>query len=40
MSINGAPPLAGVSSMTAEHNEVLNALKIKTPSHSQQLSLL
>ena len=40
VSINGAPPLAGVSSMTAEHNEVLNALKVKTPSHSQQLSLL
>ena len=40
VSINGASPLAGVSSMTAEHNEVLNALKIKTPSHSQQLSLL
>ena len=40
VSINGAPPLAGVSSMTAEHTEVLNALKVKTPSHSQQLSLL
>ena len=34
VSINGVPPLAGVSSMTAEHNEVLNALKIKIPSHS------
>lgn len=40
VSINGAPPLSGVSSMTTEHNEVLNALKVKTPSHSQQLSLL
>jgi transposase len=40
VSINGAPPLSGVSSMTAEHNEVLKALKVKIPSHSQQLSLL
>lgn len=40
VSINGAPPLSGVSSMTAEHNEVLKALKVKSPSHSQQLSLL
>ena len=40
VSINGAPPLSGVSSMTAEHNEVLKALKVKIPSHSHQLSLL
>ena len=40
VSINGAPPLCGVSCMTTEHNEVLKALKVKTPSHSQQLSLL
>ncbi len=40
VSINGAPPLSGVSSMTAEHSEVLKALKVKTPSQSQQLSLL
>ena len=40
VSINGAAPLSGVSSMTAEHSEMLKALKIKTPSQSQQLSLL
>ena len=40
VSINGALPLSGVSSMTAEHSEMLNALKVKTPSQSQQLSLL
>jgi transposase len=40
VSINGAPPLSGVSSMTAEHAEMLKALKVKTPSQSQQLSLL
>ena len=40
VSTNGAPPLSGVSSMTAEHGEMLKALKVKTPSQSQQLSLL
>ena len=40
VSINGAPPLSGVSSMTAEHSDTLKALKVKTPSQSQQLSLL
>ena len=40
VSINGAAPLSGVSSMTPEQNQVLSALKVKTPSHSQQLSLL
>ena len=40
VSINGAPPLSGVSSMTAEHSEMLKALKVKTPSQSLQLSLL
>lgn len=40
VSINGAPPLSGVTSMTAEHTEMLKALKVKTPSQSQQLSLL
>jgi transposase len=40
VSINGAQPLSGVSSMTAEHNEVLKALKVQSPSQSQQLSLL
>ena len=40
VSINGAPPLTGVTSMTAEHSEMLKALKVKTPNQSQQLSLL
>jgi transposase len=40
VSINGAQPLSGVSSMTAEHNEVLKALKVASPRQSQQLSLL
>ena len=40
VSINGAPPLSGVSSMTAEQSEVLAALQIKTPSPLQKLSLM
>ena len=40
VSINGAPPLCGVSSMTTEQNEVLTALKVKQPSQFKQLSLL
>ena len=40
VSINGAAPLSGVSSMTTEHNQVLSALKVKIPSKTQQLSLL
>ena len=40
VSINGAAPLSGVSSMTAEHNEMLKALRVKTPSQTQQLRLL
>ena len=40
VSINGAEPLSGVSSMTAEHNEMLKALRVKTPSQNQQLRLL
>jgi hypothetical protein len=40
VSINGAQPLAGVSTMTTELNQVLRALNIKPPSHAQQLSLL
>jgi len=40
VSINGAAPLSGVSSMTAEHNEMLKALRVKTPSQNQQLRLL
>jgi transposase len=37
VSINGAPPLCGVSSMTTEQNEVLTALKVKKPSQFKQL---
>ena len=40
VSINGAPPLCGVSSMTDEHNAMLTALKVKKPKQSEQLSLL
>ena len=40
VSINGAPPLCGVSSMTTEQHEVLTALKVKQPSQFKQLSLL
>ena len=40
VSINGATPLCGVSSMTTEHNVVLTALKVKQPSQFKQLSLL
>ena len=40
VSINGASPLCGVSSMTVEHNAVLTALKVKQPSQFAQLSLL
>ncbi len=40
VSINGGEPLSGVSSMTAEHNDMLKALRVKTPSQSQQLRLL
>jgi len=40
VSIHGAPPRSGVSSMTTEHSEMFKALKVKTPSQSQQLSLL
>ena len=40
VSINGASPLSGVSCMTTEHSEMLKALKVKTPSQAQQLSLL
>jgi hypothetical protein len=40
VSINGAPPLSGVSSMTTEHSEMLKALRVKVPSQSQQISLL
>ena len=40
VSINGAPPLCGVSSMTTEQHGVLTALKVKQPSQFKQLSLL
>jgi transposase len=40
VSINGAPPLCGVSSMTTEQHDVLTALKVKQPSQFTQLSLL
>jgi len=40
VSINGASPLSGVSSMTTEHSDMLKALKVKVPSQSQQISLL
>ena len=40
VSINGAPSLCGVSSMTDEHNLMLAALKVKKPKQSGQLSLL
>ena len=40
VSIIGAPRLSGVSSMTAEQIDVLTALKVKTPSPSQKVSLL
>src|SRR5665647_485461 len=40
VTINGAPPLCGVSSMTTEQHDVLTALKVKQPSQFKQLSLL
>jgi hypothetical protein len=40
VSIDGAPSLCGVSSMTDEHHIMLEALKVKKPKQSEQLSLL
>lgn len=40
VSINGAPSLCGVSSMTEEHNVMLAALQVKKPKQSEQLGLL
>ncbi len=40
VSINGAEPLSGVSSITEEDSKVFKALKIKLPSQTQQMSLL
>ena len=40
VSINGAEPLSGVSSITEEDSKVFKALKVKLPSQTQQMSLL
>ncbi|MDO8442004.1 MAG: IS1634 family transposase [Polaromonas sp.] len=40
VSINGAAPLSGVSSITEEDSKVFKALKVKLPSQTQQMSLL
>jgi transposase len=40
VSINGAEPLSGVSSITEEDSLVFKALKVKLPSQTQQMSLL
>ena len=40
VSINGAPPLSGSSSMTDEQHEVLKALGVKQPRQPEQLMLL
>jgi transposase len=40
VSINGAEPLSGVSSITDEDSKVFKALKVKLPSQTQQMSLL
>jgi len=40
VSINGAQPLSGVSSITEEDNQVFKALKVKLPSQTHQMSLL
>ena len=40
VSINGARPLSGVSSITEEDGKVFKALKVKLPSQTQQMSLL
>lgn len=40
VSIHGAPPLGGVSSMSSLQTAVLKALRIKQPQQSTQLSLL
>ena len=40
VSINGAMPLSGVSSMTAEHNTMLKALKVKNTRSIATTSLL
>ena len=40
VSINGAQPLSGVSSITEEDSTMFKALNIKPPSQTQQMSLL
>jgi transposase len=40
VSINGAEPLSGVSSITEEDHQVFKALKVKQPSQTQQMTLL
>jgi transposase len=40
VSINGAEPLSGVSSITEEDSKVFKALKVKLPSQTQQMNLL
>ena len=40
VSINGALPLSGVSSITQEDSQVFKALKVKLPIQTQQMSLL
>jgi transposase len=40
VSVNGAEPLCGVSSITEEDTKVFKALKVKPPSQTQQMSLL
>jgi transposase len=40
VSINGAEPLSGVSSITEEDSKMFKALKVKLPSQTQQMSLL
>jgi len=40
VSINGAEPLSGVSSITEEDSKVFKALKVKLPSQTHQMSLL
>ena len=40
VSINGAAPLSGVSSITEEDSKVFKALKVKLPSQTQQMIFL
>ena len=40
VSLDGAPPLSGVSSMTDEDGQMLKALRVKQPTTNRQLSLL